>query len=93
MASPPSDDIHIRLPRKLKRSAQKVIEQNGLDVTSAIRLFFMHITVRGTVPLPWLTVNGLSPELEENLLQQIRKPNIGKTLKSSEDIDTFMDAL
>lgn len=93
MTIPASDDIHIRLPRKLKRDAQKVIERNGLDVTSAIRLFFTHMTIRGTIPLPWLTVNGLSPELEESLLKQMRNPDIAATLKSSEDIDKLIDGL
>lgn len=93
MTIPASDDIHIRLPRKLKRDAQKVIERNGLDVTSAIRLFFTHMTIRGTIPLPWLTVNGLSPQLEESLLKQIRNPDIAATLKSSEDIDKLIDGL
>lgn len=93
MATPPSDDIHVRLPRKLKRSTQKILEANGMDFSSVIRLFFTHITVRGTVPLPWLTVNGLTPEFEESLLKQIRNPDIVATLESPEDVEKFIDGL
>lgn len=93
MAAPLSDDIHIRLPRKLKRSAQKILEANGLDASTVIRLFFTHMTIRGTVPLPWLTVNGLPPELEESLLKQIGDPDIVATLESPEDVDKFINGL
>ena len=68
MASPPSDDIHIRLPRKLKRAAQKIIEANGLDMSSAIKLFFTNIAIQKTIPLKFLTENGLPREFEEHLL-------------------------
>ena len=73
MATPPSDDIHVRLPRKLKRSAQKVIEANGMDISAAVRLFFMHIVLQGTIPLPWIKVGGLSPKYKEDLLRQMGK--------------------
>lgn len=63
-----SDSLHVRIPRKLKRAAQKIIEANGLDVSSAIRLFFTHITVKKTIPLTFLTENGLPRNFEEHLL-------------------------
>ena len=68
MASPPSDDIHVRLPRKLKRSAQKIIEASGLDISSAIKLFFVNITLQKTIPLKFLTENGFPKEFEQHLL-------------------------
>lgn len=69
MATSASDDVHFRIPRKLKRSAQKVIEANGMDMSSAIRLFFTHITLRQTIPLTFVTTdNGLPKEFEEHLL-------------------------
>lgn len=78
-----SDDIHIRLPRKLKRSAQKVIERNGLDVTSAIRLFFTHITIRDTIPLTFLTSSGLPKDVEEGLLEQLNKKDFRGPFKDA----------
>ncbi|MSR86826.1 hypothetical protein EXS70_01485 [Candidatus Peribacteria bacterium] len=93
MATSPSDDIHIRMPRKLKRDALKVFEANGLDVSSAIRLFFMHTTMQGTVPLPRVTVNGFTPEFEASLLKQIRNPDIVATLETAEDIEKYINDL
>ena len=73
--TPPSDDIHVRLPRKLKRAAQKVIEANGLDITSAIKLFFTNITIQKTIPLSFLTENGLPRDFEEHLLELANSKN------------------
>lgn len=89
----PTDDIHVRLPRKLKHLAQKILKANGMDFSSAIRLFFAHIAIRGTIPLPWITMNGLTPEFEESLLRQIRKPDVVATLKSKKDIEKFINGL
>ncbi len=60
--------LHIRIPVKLKRSAQKIIEANGLDMSSAIKLFFTNITIQKTIPLKFLTENGLPLEFEQHLL-------------------------
>ena len=69
MSSAQSDDLHIRIPRKLKRAAQKVIEANGMDVSGVVRLFFTHISLRGTIPLTFISMdNGLPREFGEELL-------------------------
>ncbi len=91
---PASDDIHVRIPRKLKRAAQKVIEANGLDVSSAIRLFFTHISLRKTIPLKFVTTeSGLPKEFEQSLLKQIAHPDIVATLDTPEDIEKFFNGL
>lgn len=43
------------------------MQANGLDMSSAVRLFFVHIVHQRTIPLKFVTVNGLPPELEEEL--------------------------
>lgn len=45
-------NVHIRIPAKLKREAEKVMEALGLDTSSAIRLFFTQMTVQQTLPFP-----------------------------------------
>ena len=76
------------------KNARKIVERNGLDLPTAVRLFFTHIIANGTMPLPWLTVNGFTVEAEKKLLTQMRKPDIvGPPLKTRKDIDAFFDAL
>ncbi|MFH0770339.1 MAG: type II toxin-antitoxin system RelB/DinJ family antitoxin [Candidatus Peregrinibacteria bacterium] len=66
--------INIRVPAALKKAAQKVAEANGLDLSSCIRMFLTHMQIRGTIPMPHLTVNGFTEEEEEELLQRMKGP-------------------
>ena len=59
--------IHIRMPKVLKKAAEEIMQANGLDMSSAIRLFFVHIVTQRTIPLKFVTINGLPPALEEEL--------------------------
>jgi addiction module RelB/DinJ family antitoxin len=68
--------IHIRVPEKLKKSAQKIAEANGLDLSSCIRVFLTHMDVRGTMPLPPLTVNGFTEEEEDEIVRRSQEPGI-----------------
>ena len=68
--------IHVRVSDKLKRSAQKIAEANGLDLSSCIRVFLTHMNVRGTMPLPSLTVNGFTEEEEKEILRRAKEPGI-----------------
>lgn len=78
--------IHVRVSDKLKKSAQKVAEANGLDLSSCIRVFLTHMNVRGVMPLPSLTVNGFTEEEEEEILRRTKEePRI-----RIDDIDAFI---
>ena len=90
---PKTTTFHVRIPVALRKQVKAIVEHNGMDLASVVRLFFRHIAVRGTVPLPWLTVNGFSPEFEQSVLQQIRHPNIVATLKTKKDVRRFFDEL
>ncbi len=43
-------NLHIRLPAKLKREAEQVLSDLGLDTSSAIRLFYTQIVLQQTLP-------------------------------------------
>src|SRR4051812_31211010 len=79
--------IHVRVSGKLKKAAQRVAEANGLDLSSCIRMFLTHMDLRGTLPLPRLTVNGFTEEEEEELLRRMKQPGI-----SIDDIDAFINS-
>ncbi|MBI3618409.1 type II toxin-antitoxin system RelB/DinJ family antitoxin [Candidatus Peregrinibacteria bacterium] len=82
-----STTIHVRIPSRLKKAAQKVAQANGLDLSSCIRVFLTHMDVRGTMPLPPLTVNGFTEEEEEELLRRMKEPTI-----PIDDIKAFIDS-
>lgn len=80
--------IHVRVSEKLKKSAQRVAQANGLDLSSCIRVFLTHMNVRGTLPLPALTVNGFTEEEEQEILRRAKEPKI-----RIDDIDAFMNSI
>jgi addiction module RelB/DinJ family antitoxin len=83
-----STTIHIRLSSKLKKATQKIAEANGLDLSTCIRVFLTHMNVRGTMPLPSLTVNGFTEEEEEEILRRTKEPSI-----RIDDLDEFFKKL
>jgi len=68
--------IHVRVPDKLKKGAKKIAEANGLDLSTCIRMFLVHMNIRGTVPLPHLTINGFTEEEEAEILKRSKEPSI-----------------
>ncbi len=68
--------IHLRVPDDLKEAAQAVAEANGLDLSTIMRMFLNHLKVRGTIPLPSLTVNGYTEEEEAEILRRSAGPTV-----------------
>ena len=62
-----SASLHLRLPPKLKRDAERVFDTCGIDTSTAIRLFFVSVVAKQTIPIKFLTVNGYPQEFEEEL--------------------------
>lgn len=75
--------IHVRVPADLKKVAKAVAEANGLDLSSCIRMFLQHLKMRGTIPLPSLTINGFTEEEEKEILRRARGPF--RKMKSTKD--------
>ncbi|MFA6474969.1 MAG: type II toxin-antitoxin system RelB/DinJ family antitoxin [Patescibacteria group bacterium] len=62
------DTIQIRIDTKTKQSAQHVLDELGLDMTSAIRVYLKQIVLQTSLPLRLLTSNGLTPNEEQAIL-------------------------
>lgn len=80
--------IHVRISGKTKKAVQKIAEANGLDLSSCIRMFLTHMEIRGTVPLPSLTINGFTEEEEKEILRRSKEPMI-----PIDDLDEFFKKL
>ena len=88
-----STTFHVRMPLALKKKAQKIVERNGIDLPTAVRIYFTQMTLIGSIPTGWLTENNMTPEAEKALLFQIKHPEIDGTMKNTKDIDAFIDGL
>ena len=62
--------IQVRTDAKLKKDAQKVLEEMGLDLSSAINVYLRQIVFTGSIPFPLRTVNGFTPEQENQILRE-----------------------
>lgn len=70
-------NLHIRLPAKLKREAEKVIDALGLDTSAAIRLFFTQITLQGTIPFALPKVRPMSAKTKRIVEEALASGSIG----------------
>lgn len=60
--------IQVRIDNKTKQSAQKVLHELGLDMSSAIKVYLRQITLHKAIPLRLVTPNGLTPDEENTIL-------------------------
>lgn len=82
--------IQIRVEEKLKRDADLVFEDLGLDTPTAIRLFLKKVVVSQSIPFELKvshTVNGFTPEFEEEVIKAAKEQeNIGPFSSAKEAI-------
>lgn len=78
MAKKATANLHIRLPARLKRDAERVLHALGLDTSSAIRLFYTQIALQDTLPFPLPKVRPMSAKtrkiVEEALHDEVLGP-------------------
>lgn len=84
--------LHVRLDGKRKKQAQKILEQLGLDLSQAVRLFIHQICITDGVPLQLLTENGFSVDEEEAILRDVHAARAGKGVKRYKTVDDLFRA-
>jgi len=65
-----STTIQVRTDPVLKKHAQKILEELGLDLSSAINVYLKQIVVTGSIPFPLRTINGFTDAQEQNMLRE-----------------------
>ena len=61
--------VQIRIDEKTKRSAKKILDEIGLDMSSAIKLYLNQIAIRRGIPFQILTEDGLTIQQEKEILE------------------------
>lgn len=64
------DTIQIRIDTKTKNAARKTLDELGLDMSSAVKLFLVNVINRKGIPLDLKTENGFTLAQEEALIQE-----------------------
>ena len=77
--------INVRIDKNIKKQAQKVVEELGLDLSSAVKLFLNKVVMTKSIPFELRTVNGYTPEYEARLLKEVK--NMKKNGKRYANLD------
>ena len=64
------DTLQIRIDHKTKRDVQRVLERLGLDMSSAVKIYFRQISRVQGIPFPLVTENGFTTEQEDQLIKE-----------------------
>lgn len=72
--------IQIRIDEKTKKSAQKVLNALGIDMTTAIKVYLNQIVIQKGIPFALITENGLTVDEEMEILQAVNDAKSGKNV-------------
>jgi DNA-damage-inducible protein J len=81
--------IQVRTNPKTKKSAQKILEKMGLDLSTAINMYLMQIVQKQRIPfdIEILTENGMTVEEELRILKEVEwAKKHGKRFNSAREL-------
>lgn len=85
--------IQIRIDDKIKESAKKILDEVGVDMSSAIKIYLKQIIIHNGIPLKLVTENGLTFEEEKNILRASKEAVKGKNVTKSMTVKEAIDYL
>lgn len=86
--------IQVRIDEKTKKSAKKVLDKIGMDMSSAIKIYFKHIVITQGIPFKLLTENGLTVEQEREILKASEEAKRGINVEGPFDsAEDFINSL
>lgn len=85
--------IQLRIDEKTKKSAKKVLDKIGIDMSSAIKVYLKQIIITNGIPFPLLTENGLSYAQEKEISQASAEAKAGKNISREMNTKEAIDYL
>ncbi len=78
--------VQVRIDKKTKNEAKKVLEDIGLDISSAVKILFKQIVRTGSLPIEIRDVNGFRPHKAVELREAIAEAKKGKEYTSVDEL-------
>ena len=82
--------IQIRIDIKLKKDAETVLSELGMDVPTAVRIFLKKVVISKSIPFELksqkLTVNGFTEEFENEVLEAEKDPEYIGPFNNAKDM-------
>lgn len=88
--------IQIRVDEKTKKSAKKVLEDVGMDMSSAIKVYLKQIVIQNGIPFKLVTENGMTFAEENRILDASSEAKFGKnvrTVNGWKEAKSYLDSL
>jgi len=88
--------LQVRIDEKTKKLAKKVLDKIGMDMSSAVKVFFRQIVITGGLPFQPLTENGMTEKQEREILKASAEAKKGINVSGpfeGEEITNFLKKL
>lgn len=89
--------IQLRIDEKTKQSVKKILDEVGLDMSSAIKIYLKQIILHKGIPFKVLTENGLSVEQEMEILKASEEAkkgiNVDGPFDTAKETQDYLDSL
>lgn len=88
--------IQLRIDKKTKNSAKKILNEVGMDISSAIKIYLKQVVIRNGIPFQLLTENGLTVQEEDIILKSAHEAKHGKNVTATANwkkAKTHLDSL
>ena len=76
-----------------KKSAKKVLDKIGMDMSSAVKVYFKQIVITQGLPFPLLTENGLTAQKEKSILKASEEAKKGVNVSGPFEGDEILNHL
>ncbi len=74
--------IQVRIDPIIKKSTKKVLDEIGIDISSAVKIYFKQIIIHQGIPFQLLTDNGFTIQEEKEILKASQEAGLGEKIKS-----------
>jgi DNA-damage-inducible protein J len=85
------DTIQIRIDTKTKNAARKTLNELGIDMSSAVKLFLTNVVHHKGIPLDLRTENGFTMAQEQMLLKETAEAK--ESARRFATVDALMEDL
>jgi len=85
--------LQVRIDENTKKSAQKVLDKIGMDMSSAVKVYFKQIVITQGLPFPLLTENGMTIQQEKEILKASDEAKRGVNVSGPFEGDEILNHL
>lgn len=88
--------IQIRIDEGTKKSAKKIFDDVGIDMSSAIKVYLKQVIINKGIPFKLVTENGMTISQENRILDASVDANAGKNVRTFNDwkeVKSYLNSL